>query len=106
MSFYHLNLTEIDRFSLTYSGQDCSKNVQRLVEAASVRFLQMENNIRDKERIIFPKKNLWKETEPEENIYKKALGYLIDKLSFTVHNQNPSPLLFRMINIIFLNKIK
>ena len=66
----------------------------------------MENEIRDRETILFPKKKLWNEPELEENKYKKALGYLIDKFTSIVHNQNPSPLHLRVINIIFLNKVK
>ena len=90
-----------------YSGHGCSIEVQNLVQRASEEFLRMENNNCDEEKIYYPKKKLWNQTtETNENKYKKSLTYLVDKLTSTVPGSNPSPLLFRLINIIFFDKIK
>ena len=76
------------------------------MQKASDRYMKMENNNHDKEKILFATKKLWNRDELEENKYKLSLSYLLDKLTHTVHNQNPSPLLFRLMNMIFFKKIK
>ena len=95
----------LDLYLWIYLGHGCSRKIKRLVQAASERFIVMENKDkdRDKETIHYPRKMLWDETEPEENKNQKAIAYLLDKLTYTVPNQNPSPLLFRLLNIIFFN---
>lgn len=65
----------------------------------------MENNNFDKETLHFPLKKLWNENESDENKNKKGLLYLIDKLTSTVPN-DLSPLLFRLLNMIFFKKIE
>ena len=93
-------------FHLTInSGQGCSVKIKRLVQRASSRYLKMENNNVDKEKLHFPTRKLWNENESDETKHKKALTFLLDKISFTVPNQNPSRLLYRLINLIFYKKM-
>lgn len=100
-----MRLKSIDFYLTINSGQGSSDKVKQLVRRASSRYLQMDNNNVDKETFHFPTKNLWNENESDEIKYKKALTFVLDKISFTVPNQNPSRLLYRLINLIFYKKI-
>lgn len=66
----------------------------------------MENNNSMEEKLYFPTKKLWTESESSEDKNKKALIFLLDKLTATVPNKNLSPILFRLLNIMFFKKIK
>ena len=100
------NLFRIDVFLSIYSGHGCSVAAKRRVKEASDQYLRMENNNLDKEKIHFPTRKLWSQSESDENKYKKSLSYILDKITYTVPNSNRSPLLFRLINVIFWNKIE
>ena len=85
-----------------FIGDKCPDQVRSKIEAASARFLAMENNTTTKEKIFFPTKKLWE--ADEENKYQKSLSFLFDKLTFTVPNTNPACLVYRLLNLFFWNK--
>lgn len=83
---------------------DCSVNVFRRCKDASERFLKMRNNNCKKERILFPKKNLWKRAQVTDEIKsKKACKYLCDHLISPVPHEKQR-LEFKLIEFLFFNK--
>ena len=87
-----------------YLDNGCTVDVFKRVKQASERFLKMKNNNGPKERIIFPKMNLWNRAKDSEEIkFKKASNYLCDQLIPSVSHEKQR-FEYKLVEFLFFNK--
>ena len=87
-----------------YLDNGCTVDVLKRVKQASERFLNMKNNNGKKEKVYFPKLNLWNRANDSEEIkFKKATNYLCDQLIPSVPHEKQR-LEFKLIEFLFFNK--